>query len=113
MNTQKILNYVFPLLAFSVIVFCIILMFVFSAQRTQDQFLWYCYQHNFPANFTMEGELSGSFDCQEYYINTYDNGKWGKRCSSLWYSEGPTCHELCIIDCAFQNKKNKEIMCVC
>jgi len=94
------------------IIFILLFIVIVSINQQYDQLVVSCYQNNFQEDMELHGDYSGTFDCMEYYGNVYGNGEWTKKCSTNPFSSKMSCHDLCNIDCAYQNKISGEI-CVC
>jgi hypothetical protein len=113
---MKLEDIIQPLVLFGIGTFVLIVallsfLIVVSANKMADQMLWLCYENNFE-NVTLHGDFSGNLDCNQYYLDGYSNGKWTERCSVSPFSTKESCHTLCNIDCAYQNKLNGQV-CVC
>jgi len=90
----------------------VILIGMVMLNQQYDQLVILCWQNNFQEDMELHGDYSGTLNCMEYYKSVYGNGKWTKKCSTNPFSSKMSCHDLCNIDCAYQNKISGEI-CVC
>jgi hypothetical protein len=96
-----------------IMVFILVVLVLLTMENAmQDQVLWECYKANFE-NITLQGDFSGDLDCNQYYLNYYSGEKWTHQCSSWFFSDRMTCHDLCNIDCAYKNKQAGKPICVC
>ena len=85
---------------------------ILSLNQIHDQLVFDCYKNYFPEEMELHGDFSGTLNCVEYYEENYANGKWTDKCSTNPFSAKMSCHDLCNIDCAYQNKINGGI-CLC
>lgn len=51
-------------------------------------------------------------NCIDFWNENF-KGKWQDKCSTFFWSDKVSCHDLCNVDCEFYNKENKLNQCVC
>ena len=93
-----------------------ILLFIFiklTPRSYEQQFFILCISNDWGENVSFSGDLSGEINCQDFWYKNYADGKWAEKCSTWFWSDKISCHDLCNVDCEFQNKQAGGIVCVC